>query len=309
MTSPDLPAVALHGVTKRFSASLSAPPVLEDVDLAVAPGEFLTLLGASGCGKTTLLRLLAGLDQPSTGDIRIFGQPPAEACRQRQVGVAFQQPALVPSRTALQNVRLTLEIVGATLPAHSAPADPAQLLADFGLGSFLHHYPHQLSGGMRQRVSIACALVHSPRLLLLDEPFGALDELTRASMMDWLAAILERTGQTVLLVTHSVEEAVCLSDRVAIFSRRPGRIAQILPIPLSRPRPEAFRATTGFLEVAAQTRQALRRILGGAAGADESVAGFDAPEPAADPVLANRLDPEITPMEEFHQPVQPTASA
>ncbi len=309
MTSPDLPAIALHGVTKRFSASLSAPPVLEDVDLAVAPGEFLTLLGASGCGKTTLLRLLAGLDQPSTGDIRIFGQPPAEACRQRQVGVAFQQPALVPSRTALQNVRLTLEIVGATLPAHSAPADPAQLLADFGLGSFLHHYPHQLSGGMRQRVSIACALVHSPRLLLLDEPFGALDELTRASMMDWLAAILERTGQTVLLVTHSVEEAVCLSDRVAIFSRRPGRIAQILPIPLSRPRPEAFRATTGFLEVAAHTRQALRRILGGAAGADESVAGFDAPEPAADPVLANRLDPEITPMEEFHQPVQPTASA
>jgi NitT/TauT family transport system ATP-binding protein len=307
MTTPDLPAIVLQGVTKRFPAQgrPPAPAVLEDVDLSVAPGEFLTLLGASGCGKTTLLRLLAGLDQPSAGTIRIFGQPPAEACRQRQVGVAFQQPALVPSRTALQNVQLTLEIVGATLPAHSPPADPAQLLADFGLGSFLHHYPHQLSGGMRQRVSIACALVHSPRLLLLDEPFGALDELTRASMMDWLAGILERTGQTVLLVTHSVEEAVCLSDRMAIFSRRPGRIAQVLPIPLDRPRTEAFRATTRFLEVAAQTRQALRRILGSAAGADEDTAGLAAPAAGARPGPDESLDPDILPLQEFH----PTAPA
>ena len=311
ITPTDLAAITLQGVTKHFAAQggQPAPRVLADLDLSVAPGEFLTLLGASGCGKTTLLRLLAGLDQPSTGAIRIFGQPPAEACRRREVGVAFQQPALVPSRTALQNVRLTLEIVGATPPAHSPPADPAQLLADFGLGSFLHHYPHQLSGGMRQRVSIACALVHSPRLLLLDEPFGALDELTRASMMDWLAGILERTRQTVLLVTHSVEEAVCLSDRVAIFSRRPGRIAQILPIPLARPRPEAFRATTGFLAVAAETRQALRRILGATAGADEDTAGSGAPALTERPGLAQNLDPTILPMEEFHQPIRPTASA
>jgi NitT/TauT family transport system ATP-binding protein len=279
MTTPDLPAiaVAMRGVTKHFAAkdrrTAAGPAVLDNIDLTVAPGEFLALLGASGCGKTTLLRLLAGLEKPTSGEIRIFGQSPAQACGRREVGVAFQQPALVPSRTALENVRLTLEIVGSKPAGAGQSADPAQLLTDFGLGPFLHHYPHQLSGGMRQRVNIACALVHSPRLLLLDEPFGALDELTRAGMMDWLAGILARTGQTVLLVTHSVEEAVCLADRVAIFSRRPGRIARILHVPLARPRPEAFRATTRFLEVAAHTRQALRRILGAESGGEEKPGG------------------------------------
>jgi NitT/TauT family transport system ATP-binding protein len=305
-------AIVMHGVTKRFAAKDSrsplAPAVLESVDLSVAPGEFLALLGASGCGKTTLLRLLAGLEQPSSGAIRIFGEAPAQACRHRQVGVAFQQPALVPSRTAVENVRLTLEIVGGT--ADGKKADPARLLSDFGLGAFLHHYPHQLSGGMRQRVNIACALVHSPRLLLLDEPFGALDELTRASMMDWLAGILARTGQTVLLVTHSVEEAICLSDRVAIFSRRPGRIAQILPVPLLRPRPEAFRATTGFLEVAAQTRQELRRILGAETNGDDAGPG-SAPPPPVDETAAAEASfaPARGPLESFEQPITPPAHA
>jgi NitT/TauT family transport system ATP-binding protein len=220
------------------------------------------------------------------------------------VGVAFQQPALVPSRTALENVRLTLEIVGAIPAADGKAADPAQLLTDFGLGHFLHHYPHQLSGGMRQRVNIACALVHSPRLLLLDEPFGALDELTRAGMMDWLAGILARTGQTVLLVTHSVEEAVCLADRVAIFSRRPGRIAQLMPVPLTRPRPEAFRATTAFLEVAAQTRQTLRRILGAETNPAEGGAGLDLGSAAEAP-----QEPARGPLEAFDQPITPPAHA
>ena len=252
--------------------------------------------------KTTLLRLLAGLEQPTGGEIRIFGQPPAEACRLRQVGIAFQHPALVPSRTALENVRLTLEIVGfAAEGSDGASRDPARLLADFGLGRFLHHYPHQLSGGMRQRVNIACALVHAPRLLLLDEPFGALDELTRAAMMDWLADILSRTGQTVLLVTHNVEEAVCLSDRVAIFSRRPGRIAQILPIPLARPRPEAFRATIRFLEVAAHTRETLRTILSADAGAEE--VGFFSSEVRALPDVVPPLLPTAGALNRIGEPI------
>ena len=292
MPANDSPAVVVRGLTKRFGRGGDAAKVravLESVDLAVAPGEFVSFIGASGCGKTTLLRLLAGLETPTAGEIRIFGEQPAEACRRRHVGVAFQQPALVPSRTALQNVRLTLEIAGRQRPG---AASPEKLLSDFGLGRFLHHYPHQLSGGMRQRVNIACALVHSPRLLLLDEPFGALDELTRAGLMDWLAEILARTGQTALLVTHNIEEAVCLSDRVAILSRRPGRIAEMLPILLPRPRREAFRATTGFLEVVAHTRRALRRIVsadGDAETAEPAAPGEPAPlgSPLENPLAAD----------------------
>ena len=268
-SSPAANAVEIRQLTKRFdeprrgSGRSQAVPVLENVDLTMPAGEFVALIGASGCGKTTLLRLLAGLDEPTGGEIRVFGQSPAEACRQRQIGVAFQQPALVPSRTAVENVRLTLEVVGS---GRGGATDPAKLLADFGLGKFLHHYPHQLSGGMRQRVNIACALVHSPRLLLLDEPFGALDELTRASMMDWLADILQRTGQTALLVTHNIEEAVCLADRIAILAQRPGHIACLQSILLARPRTEAFRATTGFLQVVAETRKTLRGVVHGPVG-------------------------------------------
>ena len=265
------------GEPRRGSGRSQAVHVLDNVDLTMPAGEFVALIGASGCGKTTLLRLLAGLDTPTAGEIRVFGQSPAEACRQRQIGVAFQQPALVPSRTALENVRLTLEVVG---PGRGGAADPARLLEDFGLGKFLHHYPHQLSGGMRQRVNIACALVHSPRLLLLDEPFGALDELTRASMMDWLADILQRTGQTALLVTHNIEEAVCLADRIAILGQRPGHIACLQPVHLARPRPEAFRATTEFLQVVAEVRKTLRGVINGHVETD--VPG--APAPAADDV-------------------------
>jgi len=223
---------------------------LERIYLDIATGEFVSLLGPSGCGKTTLLRILAGLEQAPGGSLLIDNLPVAEARAKHEIGVAFQRAALVPSRTALENVRLTLEICGSV-----DAFEPEALLREFGLGGFLDHYPHQLSGGMQQRVNIACAMVHRPRLLLLDEPFGALDELTRESLGAWLSRVLDNTGQTCVLVTHSVEEAVALSDRVAVFSARPGRIHSLLGIGLPRPRPS--RVDPGFGSEVERLRRAL----------------------------------------------------
>ena len=248
------PAVHCHAVTRRFRPEAD---VLHDVSLDVAEGEFVSLIGASGCGKTTLLRLVAGLDTPTLGQVRVFGGTPAEACARREVGVAFQRPALVPSRTALGNVLLTLEVAGRP-DAGAARA----LLADFGLAGAEDRFPHQLSGGMQQRVNIACALVHRPRLLVLDEPFGALDELTRESMAEWLAGVWERARLTTLLVTHSVEEAVQLSDRVVILDRNPGRIAEIVPVDVPRPRVGPALASPAFEAAVRHLRSRLRAVVG-----------------------------------------------
>ena len=245
-------AVRIEALSKRFGSV----PVLDAVSLDVAEGECVALLGASGCGKTTLLRLLAGLEAASGGTVSIAGTSAREARRRQEIGVAFQRPALVPSRTALRNVELTLEIC-----RRSAVLSPARLLQEFGLGRFLHHFPHQLSGGMQQRVNIAGALVHHPQLLLRDEPFGALDELTRETMCEWLGGILARSRQTAVLVTHSVEEAVTLADRVVVLSAHPGRVREIIPVALERPR--VAWAGAEFLEEVARVRRALRATLRG----------------------------------------------
>ena len=186
----------------------------------------------------------------------VNGDTPANACRRHQIGVAFQRPALLASRTALSNVRMTLEITGP-----DGALSPDALLTDFGLGGFHNHYPHQLSGGMQQRVNIAAALVHDPPILLLDEPFGALDELTRESMGEWLGGVLTRSSKTVVFVTHNVEEATILSDRVVVLSARPGRIAEIIEIGLSRPRSRAFRTDENFLREVARVRSSLYRVV------------------------------------------------
>lgn len=245
-------AIDFVTVEKKFG-SVEA---LQQVNLAVSEGEFVSLIGPSGCGKTTMLRMVAGLEGPSSGAVKVNGDSPQRACKAHQIGVAFQRPALLPSRTALKNVKLTLEITGA---ANSMP--PEKLLQEFGLGEFMHHYPHQLSGGMQQRVNIAAAMVHNPPIILLDEPFGALDELTREAMAEWLGQVLARSPKTVLFVTHSVEEATILSDRVVVLSARPGRITDILTIQLPRPRTKALRTDPAFLQAVAQVRQALYRSI------------------------------------------------
>jgi len=241
VVAPPRSAVRIEAVGKRFGAASA----LEDITLDIAPGELVALVGPSGCGKTTLLRILAGLETASEGRVIIEGEPISEARRKQEIGIAFQRSALVPWRTALGNVELTLEIC-----RRPPPIEPARLLRDFGLGEFMGHYPHQLSGGMQQRVSIAAAIVHHPRLLLLDEPFGALDELTREALWDWVSKLLAETRQTAVLVTHSIEEAVSLADRIVILSARPGRIHQVIEVALPRSR-------TGRLDEAF-TREVLR---------------------------------------------------
>jgi NitT/TauT family transport system ATP-binding protein len=246
------PAVKVSSVSKSFGEN----SVIEGINLTVEKGEFIALIGASGCGKTTLLRMCAGLERPSSGSIEIFGKPPAVATSAHEIGVAFQRPALVPSRTALENVRLTLKITG-----RDDAMDPRALLTNFGLAEALNQYPHQLSGGMQQRVNIACALVHQPALLLLDEPFGALDEITRERLVDWLAGVLRESSRTTLLVTHSVEEAVTLSTRVFVMSRRPGRIAAEIKVPLPAIRDFEVRQSEQFLDLVRSARDALHSAI------------------------------------------------
>ncbi|MEM9159097.1 MAG: ABC transporter ATP-binding protein [Verrucomicrobiota bacterium] len=240
----------LESVTKKFGTSFTA---LKEVSLEIGEGEFLAIIGPSGCGKTTLLRLVADLDQPTEGEIQIEGHAPSEARRRHEIGLAFQKPALIASRTAIKNVEFTLEIAGL-----ENALKPEELLESFGLAEFAGYYPHQLSGGMQQRVNIACACVHNPRLLLLDEPFGALDEMTRERMILWMREIHLANPRTTLLITHSIEEAVLLADRVVVLAAKPGRIAHVLSIPRDG---AVDRTSPAHLKHVADVRNALRSVL------------------------------------------------
>jgi NitT/TauT family transport system ATP-binding protein len=245
-----MPAVEATSVSKSFGQQ----QVIAASDLTIEEGEFVTLIGSSGCGKTTLLRVCAGLEAPTSGRIKIFDKSPTAACAAHEIGVAFQRPALVPSRTALQNVQLTIKITGS-----GKALEPDKLLRHFGLDEALNRFPHQLSGGMQQRVNIACALVHQPRLLLLDEPFGALDELTRERLVDWLAGVLREARRTAILVTHSVEEAVTLSNRILVMSQRPATIIDTIAVDLPVVREFEVRQSDRYLDLVKRTREALHR--------------------------------------------------
>jgi NitT/TauT family transport system ATP-binding protein len=228
-----VPAIALTGVCKTFStASGELVRALENANLIVHGGEFIAVVGASGCGKTTLLRLIAGLERYSSGTIAINGVPlvgPSE-----QVGIVFQDPTLLPWRTVMQNVLLPVQVL--KLDARKYGERAKILVETVGLKEFENKYPHELSGGMRQRVAIARALVHDPAMLLMDEPFGALDALTRDQMNLELLEIWSATRKTVLLITHSITESVFLADRVIVMSPRPGRVVEEIAIGLPRPR-------------------------------------------------------------------------
>ncbi len=249
------PAVAFHRCGYSYGRSAGAVEALRDVTLTVGAGEFVAVIGPSGCGKSTLLRLAADVLAPSSGTVEVLGGPPAQARRQRRFSVAFQDPVLLPWRTVLQNVELPLEIAGRS-PGHRREM-AQQMINLVGLTGFERALPGQLSGGMRQRASIARALTLQPALLLMDEPFGALDELTRDRLNQELLDVWQRTAAAVLFITHSIEEAVYLSDRVMVLTRRPGTVAATLPIDLPRPRTLYVKRTAAAFEWTARARLAL----------------------------------------------------
>ncbi|WP_279071611.1 ABC transporter ATP-binding protein [Microbacterium lacticum] len=250
------PAVRVAQVSKTFRTGKGAQVhALEDIDLEIAPGEFVSLIGPSGCGKSTLMRLIADLDSATSGTLEVFGKTARRARLDQDYGIAFQQAGLLPWRTVRANVELPLDLHGTERATRRARVD--ELLSLVGLSDFADKYPDQLSGGMQQRVAIARAFAEKPKLLLMDEPFGALDEMTRETMQTELARICAETGAAVVFVTHSIPEAVFLSDRVVVMSARPGRITTVLPMDLQGERTEDLREEATFFERVSAVREAL----------------------------------------------------
>ena len=235
----------MSGVAKVYRRGGRETHALERVDLAIREGEFLAIVGPSGCGKSTLLRLVAGLILASTGEVRVDGRIVDRP--QTNLGIVFQSPVLLDWRTALDNVLMQVEL--RSLDPRAYRANALRLLDQIGLKDFADRYPYELSGGMRQRVAIARALIHDAPLLLMDEPFGALDALTREQMRLDLEALWLATHKTVLFITHSIDEAVLLADRVVVMSPRPGKVERVIDIPLPRPRGLEARRAPEFVHV------------------------------------------------------------
>lgn len=250
--------ISAKGVNKIFAAANSESQVvaLQNVNLDVHAGEFISLIGPSGCGKSTLLRLIADLTQPSQGSLTVNDKTPHQARLDRDYGMVFQAATLYDWRNVIQNVKLPLEIMGYSKTERQTRAQAMLELVE--LGKFANHHPWQLSGGMQQRVSIARALAFEPSILLMDEPFGALDEFTRERMNMELLRIWERTGITIIFVTHSIPEAVFLSTRIVVMSPRPGRITQVVENDVVYPRVFETRETPRYFEKVTEVRELLR---------------------------------------------------
>ena len=258
------PKIELDGVGQDFTLHGHPLPVLRDVDLRVHEGEFVSIIGPSGCGKSTLLNVIAGLEEPSVGRILMYGRQVAR--RLGTVGYMHQKDLLLPWRSVLDNALLGPELMGS--PRSQAQSAAMELMGPFGLEGFEKSYPAQLSGGMRQRVAFLRTVLADQDVILLDEPFGALDALTRAGMQEWLLGLWESWSKTVVLVTHDVEEAVLLSDRVYVLTPRPGRVRVEFTVDLPRPRRYEMVTEAAFVEIKARALAALRedKTLAGAGG-------------------------------------------
>lgn len=280
------PALELRSVHRVYGFGPSATNALDDVDLTVPSGRFVSLIGPSGCGKSTLLRLVAGLERPDRGEVRVHGVPPAQACAAKMIGLVPQSPALLPWLSVLRNVTLPQKINKGSgkrreritgfaehESAQSAPAAPSaptapdmrELLVKAGLGEAMHKLPAQISGGMRQRAAIVRAFGLRPDVLVMDEPFSALDEFTRESLQDQLLDLWDELKTTVLFVTHSVSEAVRLSDTVVVMAPHPGRIVDVIDVDLPRPRGDRLFGERRFHEYEDLIRDRLRRAWHGEA--------------------------------------------
>ena len=247
-------AIDIADVEKVFETDTNQVEALAKISLQIKMGEFVSMIGPSGCGKTSLMRIVGDLETPTRGLVRVLGQSPAAARRDRLVGFIFQSPSLLAWRTVEENVRLPAEVFG--------DADVLDRVAEtieiVGLGGFEGAYPRELSGGMQSRVAIARVLTFRPSVLLMDEPFGALDEITREKMQIELLSIWQATGAAVIFITHSISEALLLSDRVVVMSARPGKIVEDLQVSFPRPREDVLRADRQFVEMEAHLRERLQ---------------------------------------------------
>lgn len=259
--------VTIRDLGKTFGNEGSETVALSGIDLTIGPGEFVSLIGPSGCGKSTLLRVIGDLTRPSSGTVQVNGKAAPRARTDRDYGMVFQAPVLFDWRTIEANVGLPLEIIN--VPRARRAQRVADMLALVELTDFARHHPWQLSGGMQQRAAIARALAFEPKLLLMDEPFGALDEMTRERMNTELLRIWEQTGTTIVFVTHSIPEAVFLSSRVVVMSARPGRITKIIEVDLPRPRSDATRELGRYFELITDVRESLK--AGGHGPRDEGL--------------------------------------
>lgn len=250
--------IEIKNVSMKYESEKGQVTALKNVSFNVKKGEFISLLGPSGCGKTTLLRIIADLLQPTEGEALVAGKPPRESRLEQKYGIVFQNPVLYDWRKVKKNVSLPLELLKVNKSEQAKRA--MELLQLVGLEKFKDHYPWQLSGGMQQRVAIARALATEPEILLMDEPFSALDEFSRERLNDELLNIWNKTNKTIIFVTHSIAEAVYLSDRVCVLSPHPGRLSAIVDIDLPRPRTKELRDTPEFFNLVSKIRNSFEGV-------------------------------------------------
>jgi NitT/TauT family transport system ATP-binding protein len=253
-----LPAIDIENLSVRFRTREGPLTALENISVHIEPRSFLAVVGPSGCGKTTLLKVLSGVLAPSSGDVCFDGRPLKQAAMIGHIGFVFQRPMLLPWRTAIENVMLTMEVTRKDMNLREREGEARRWLEIVGLKGFEERRPHELSGGMQQRVSLARALVFQPAILLMDEPFAALDEITREVMQDELLRMWASMDTTVVFITHSIPEAVLLSEKILVLSARPGRVIETIDVSFPRPRTEAIRGLPRFAEITQHIRQHLR---------------------------------------------------